>query len=118
MALSTATYDLNRQKQNLDIVLNDVTTSVYPLNNRLTDWESVIENRENQRRLLLGPQSRSFMVERRSEFTPSIQVVSSIAADEVEHTPIDPILVLPEGGVVNDEIHPLDEAVTSNESVG
>ncbi|WP_261902937.1 serine/threonine protein kinase [Vibrio fortis] len=118
MALSTATYDLNRQKQNLDTVLNDVTTSVYPLNNRLTDWESVIENRENQRRLLLGPQSRSFLAERRSEFTPSIHVLSSIAVDEVELAPIAPILGLPEGGVVNDENHPLDEAVTSNESVG
>ena len=85
MALSTATQDLNRQKLTLDEMLNDVTASVYPLNNNLTDWEAVIENRENQRKLLLDTPSRSFWPQRRGDLNSSMQVVNSSTADDIEY---------------------------------
>ena len=121
MALSTATQDLNRQKLTLDEMLNDVTASVYPLNNDLTDWEAVIENRENQRKLVLDTPSRSFWPQRRGDLNSSMQVVSSSTADEIEYNIIDPMniqLIQSEGDQEHDEIHPTDEVVTFNESVG
>jgi hypothetical protein len=121
MALSTATQDLNRQKLTLDEMLNDVTASVYPLNNDLTDWEAVIENRENQRKLVLDTPSRSFWPQRRGDLNSSMQVVSSSTADDIEYNIIDPMnirLMQAEGDQEHDEIHPTDEVVTFNESVG
>lgn len=121
MALSTTTQDLNRQKLTLDSVLNDVTASVYPLNNNLTDWEAVIENRENQRKLVLDTPSRSFWPQRRGDLNSSIQVVNSSTADDIEYNTIDPMnirLMQSEGDQEHDGIHPNDEDVTFNESVG
>ena len=121
VALSTATQDLNRQKLTLDEMLNDVTASVYPLNNDLTDWEAVIEDRENQLKLVLDTPSRSFWPQRRGDFNSSMQVVSSSTADDIEYNIIDPMnirLMQSEGDQEHDEVHPTDEVVTFNESVG
>ena len=122
VALSMATQDLNQQKLNLDTVLNDVTASVYPLNNAFTDWEVVMENREDQRRLLLEPPSRSFGEFKISEQPSSlIQFASDITINENPLTLAEPISSPPEqsyGDINNGESRSAEEVLSSSESVG
>lgn len=121
MALSTATQDLNRQKLTLDSVLNDVTASVYPMNNNLTDWEMGIESRENRPKLLLDSPSISSWPQSREELSDPIRVVHSRTADEVEHSSTELMniqFVLPIGDEEHGEIQSTDEAIASKESLG